>query len=440
MADSSTRREFLSTSAGIATGAVALGAWAGSPVLAASKEKIGIGVIGCGGMASGHVRFLVNQRLPVSFAHLCDPDPRQMENCAKPVAEFQQHQPQRVADFRRVLDDKNVDAVIIATPHHWHIPIALGALQAGKDVYVEKPASHVFQEGRLLVDAAHKYERVVQHGTQMRSSGVTAQAGQVLESGILGEIKITKAYNCQDRGFAKPVADSEPAQGVDYDRWLGPAPKRPFNENRFHRTWRLFRDYGNGDFGDDGAHDLDMARWALGVETHPVRITAHGSNIKQPGYREFPDNMIATFEYPDGRVLTYEDRLFTPYGMNGVDSSNVFYGTKGYMVFSRRGFFRTYLGRREQPGPASGKSGRVGAPVPSHMENFLSCVRTRQQTVADAETAHLTCALIHLGEIAYRTKTVLEFNPTTETITNSKTAHAMLTKEYRAPYGLPKTI
>ena len=269
---------------------------------------------------------------------------------------------------------------------------------------------------------------------------LVAAAGKLLAEGLLGEVRITKAWNVQDRGFAKPVPNSSPPSSVDYDLWLGPAKKRPFNRNCFHRTWRLFREFGNGDFGDDGAHDLDMAAFGLGVKEHPVRITAHGSNVKPPGYREFPDNMNVSFEFADGRVLIYEDRLFTPYGMHGVDSGNAFYGTQGYMIFSRRGYFRTYLGKKEEPGPRSGKAGRVGAPIPSHMQNFLNSIRSRKPTKADADIAHRTCGLIHLGEIAYRTRTVLEFDPKTETITNSKSANARLNKEYRAPFGLPQKV
>jgi predicted dehydrogenase len=256
----------------------------------------------------------------------------------------------------------------------------------------------------------------------------------------LGDIKIAKAWNVQDRGFAEPVADSEPPAGVDYDRWLGPAKQRPFNRNRFHGTWRLFREYGNGDLGDDGVHDLDMAAWALGVTGHPVRITAHGSTVNPPGYREFPDNMNVSFEFADGRVLIYEDRLFTPYGLHGVDSGNAFYGTEGYMIFSRRGFFRTFLGRKEEPGPTSEDTDRRRVRLPTHMEDFLHCVRSRRPTKACAETAHRTCALVHLGEIAYRTRTVLEFDAKAERITNSREGQAMLTKAYRAPYGLPGRI
>ncbi len=431
------RRRFLSstTAAGVAT---VVGASVKS-AHASVNDQIAVALIGFNGMGMHHVQQIAANEDARAVA-LCDVDDAVLARGVGKVKEIAGNTPRTTRDFRSIIDDKSIDAVVIATPHHWHCPIAVPSLLAGKDVYVEKPASHVFHEGRLLLDAARKNKRIVQHGTQMRSSAVTAEAAEVLKSGILGEIKITKAWNVQDRGFAKPVRDSQPPSGVDYDRWLGPAKKRPFNQNRFHRTWRLFREYGNGDFGDDGAHDLDMAAWGLGVTEHPVRITAHGSNVKPPGYREFPDNMNVSFEFADGRVLIYEDRLFTPYGMHGVDSGNAFYGTKGYMIFSRRGFFRTYLGKKEEPGPKSGQAGRVGAPIPSHMQDFINCIHSRNSTKAGVEIAHRTCALIHLGEIAYRARAVLEFDPKTETITNSKEANVMLSKEYREPYALPKSV
>jgi len=434
-----TRRNFLSRSTAAATGALMV--HRGSPVRGgnSANDKIQLGLIGCGGMMRGHVKRLAKHADKTVVTHLCDPDPGQSDAVMQslgPVAASVKV-PQTL-DYQNVLDDKRVDAVIIATPHHWHVPIGLPALAAGKDVYLEKPASHVFHEGRLLIDAVKKYDRVFQHGTQMRSSPVTQQARKVIDSGILGEIKITKAWNVQNRGYAQPVPNSQIPSGVDYDRWLGPAPAQPFNQNRFHRTWRLFRDYGNGDFGDDGAHDLDMAVFGLGVNSLPIRITAHGSNIQQPGYREFPDNMNVSFQYADQRVLIYEDRLFTPYGMHGYDSGNTFYGTEGFMIFTRRGTFRTYLGKKREPGPTFGKAGRVSAPLSDHTGNFLECIASRKQPRANEQVAHHSCGLIHLGEIAYRTRTVLEFDPDAEQITNSASANAMLTKQYRTPYGLPK--
>ncbi|MAV34716.1 MAG: hypothetical protein CMJ59_04585 [Planctomycetaceae bacterium] len=430
------RRNFLSRGAGLTGVWVAGGAITGR---AAVNDALSLAVIGFNGMGMGHVGQLAGNR-GVRVTALCDVDPAVRQRGFQRVSSAAGNRPQLVDDFRRIVDDPNIDAVTIATPHHWHCPIAIPMLMAGKDVYVEKPASHVFREGRLLVDAAKKYDRVVQHGTQMRSSPVTREAGEVLKSGILGDIRISKAWNVQNRGFQKPVRDSAAPAGGDYDRWLGPAPKRAFNVNRFHSKWRLWRDYGNGDMGDDGAHDIDMAAWGLGVTTHPVEITAYGSNTRPRGYREYPDNSFAAFRYADGRVLLYEDRLYTPYGEHGVDSGNAFYGTEGYMVFSRRGFFRTYLGKKETPGPKSGQAGRVGAPLPTHMEDYVNAIRSRKATKAPAEVAHRTCALIHLAEIALRTKTVLDFDPRSETITNSKAANALLGKEYRHPYGLPDSV
>lgn len=428
------RRQFLHTSAAGLASTAALVA-ASSSV----NDKITVGLIGFNSMGFYHVNQITSNQGARAVA-LCDIDDAVLARGVSKVKEVEGHTPRTTRDFRSIIDDKSIDAVVIATPHHWHCPIAIPALLAGKDVYLEKPASHVFREGRLLVDAATKHNRIVQHGTQMRSSPVLVDAAAVLKSGILGDIKVTKAWNVQDRGFAKPLPDSSAPSSVDYDRWLGPASKLPFNANRFHRKWRLFREYGNGDFGDDGAHDLDMAVWGLGVKEHPVQITAHGSNVQPPGYREFPDNMNVSFQYADGRVLIYEDRLFTPYGLHGVDSGNAFYGTEGYMILSRRGFFRTYLGRKEEPGPKSGEAGRVGAPVPSHMQNFLDSIRSRKATKADATIAHHTCGLIHLGEIAYRTRSVLQFDPQAEKISNNVKANQMLTKEYREPFGLPDIV
>jgi predicted dehydrogenase len=438
MTDTS-RRQFVA--GGLASAAAALNL-AVSPRRAAAapaNDAVSIALIGFNGMGGFHLKTLCG-RGDVRVAALCDVDERVLNRGAETVAQAGATKPALSGDFRRVLDDKRVDAVVIATPHHWHCPIAIRALAAGKDVYLEKPASHVFHEGRLLVEAAKKSGRIVQHGTQMRSSDVTARAGKVLESGLLGDIKTTKAWNVQRQEPPAPRPDGAAPAGVDYDRWLGPAPKRPFNPNRFHGSWRTFRDYGNGDIGDDGAHDLDLARWALGVTTHPVRITAHGSRVDLPqGVREYPDNMFVAYQYADGKVLLYEDRQWTPYGLHGVDSGNAFYGTKGYMIFSRRGFFQTFLGPKEEPGPASGTRGKVSQPAPEHMANFLTAVRSRRPANATAEIAHLSCALIHLGEIAYRTGRVLDFDPQSETFPGDPQASALLSKEYRAPWSIPET-
>lgn len=401
-----------------------------------ANDRIGVAVIGVRGMGKGHTINLCSMP-DAQIVALCDVDESIREGTAKEVEKRTNARPQLVEDFRRVLDNPAVNAVVIATPHHWHTPIAIRAMQAGKDVYVEKPAAHVFKEGRVLIQASKRYQRVVQHGTQMRSSPVALEAEKVLKSGLLGEIKTTKAWNVQKHSPKPPVPDSPVPAGVNYDLWLGPARKRPFNEHRFHSYWQWLREYGNGDIGNDGVHDVDMARFGLGVKTHPIRITSHGSTIALKGEREFPDNMLVAYQYAEGKVLIYEDRGWSPYHPHGVDSGNAFYGTEGWMLFSRRGFFQVFLGEKEVAGPSMGKTGRVGQPAPSHMQNFLECVRSRQQTHADAEVAHLTCGLVHLGEIGFRLGRVLNFDPHQEKILNDPEADAMLNKEYREPWGMP---
>jgi predicted dehydrogenase len=416
--------------------------YASTSIEGAESDPIRIGLIGCGGIMNSHINRIIQNKSPVTFTHVCDIDNNHIGNALQKIQLHQKTVPSTSVAYEEVLDNRDVEAVIIATPHHWHAPIALRAMQAVKDVYLEKPASHCFSEGPLYIKTAKKYKTVFIQGTQMRSSKVKDEAEKLLQSGILGEVKVTKAWNVQKQNVLTPVKDSPIPNGVDYNRWLGPAPSRDFNKNRFHRSWRGYRDYGNGDIGDDGVHDLDMAHWGLDVKTHPNRITAHGSSIQLGGEREYPDNMFVAYHYDEGKVLIYEDRLFTPYGLHGFDSGNAFYGTEGYMIFSRRGYYQVYLGPKEKKGPTVSKEirGNKGRGYSEHMANFLSCVRTRNQTNCPPELAHHSCSLVHLGEIAYRTQSVLNFDPDTEKFVNNDQANQLLTKEYRKPFAIPETI
>ena len=427
------RRKLFSTTLGAAATSLAIRTSSASP-----NEKVTIAVVGVNGRGNTLARYLA-KRSDTRISALCDVDQSVLERAAQTVREFGGALPKLVADFRHLLDDKSIDGLVLATPHHWHVPMALPALAAGKDLYIEKPASHVFQEGRLLIEAAKKHNRIVQHGGQTRSSKATEKAAEILASDLLGEIKMTKAWNIQRIQPLQPKPDRAPPPGVDYEMWLGPAPRRLFNPNRFHRTWRPYRDYGNGDLGDDGAHDIDIARWALGVKTHPVRITAHGSTVDLKGEREFPDNMMIAYHYPEGKVLLYEDRLWTPYGMHGFDSGNAFYGTEGYMIFSRRQHLRVYLGKKETPGPSMGPDG-LPPPTELHLGNFIESMQSRKQPITPAEEAHLSCGLIHLGETAYRVGRVLHFDPATEQVKNDPEANALLTKKYRVPWSVPEKV
>lgn len=435
------RREFLqqTTHSSMILGAAA--ALGGVQVFGADPPaKLHLGIIGCGGIMTHHVQGLVGRREAVSIAWLCDVDPAQIERMDKIITrDFQTAPPKRTARYEAVIEDKDVDAVIIATPHHWHAPMALRAMAAGKDCYIEKPISHVFNEGPLIIAAAKKYGRVVQQGSQMRSSPVTAKAEKLLKDGIIGPVKVARAWTAETRTVTEPLPDSDPPPGVDYDRWLGPAPKRPFNRHRFHETWRMFTDYGNGEIGDDGIHDLDMAAWGLGITTLPKQITARGGRMLLDGHAsEYPDNMNVTYEYPDGRLLIYENYPFTAYGLHGFDNGNVFYGTEGYMIFSRRGAFSVFQGPKGTPGPTEGKELRGQRGYAEHMAEFLSGVRQRTPTKASADVAHRSCALVHLGEIAFRTRGRLDFDPEAGRFIGCDEANALLSKKYREPYGLPE--
>jgi len=426
------RRQFLQRASAATTAAACVAGFTAQEGRSDANSKIQLAAIGTGGRGS-YLLNLAAAHSDVEIVALCDVNQQNLARAREAMTQIKGREPAVHGDFRRLLDERAIDALVVATPHHWHTPIALQALAAGKHLYVEKPAAHVFREGRLLVEAARRNKCVFQHGTQMRSSEVTEAAGRVLAAGLLGEIKQSKAWGVEPRRqWPNPVADAPAPEFVDYDAWLGPAPARPFNENRF-RHWNNYRDYGNGEIGGDGIHDIDMARWGLGATTHPVRVVALGTRSHLRGESDFPDNLTATFEYADGRTLIYENRNFAPYKMHGWDNGNLFFGTEGYMVFSRRGYFQTFLGDKEERGP--GLSGSAG--VEQHIRNFLDGVSSGQPTRADAAAAHLSCGLVHLGEIAFRTGRTLQFDPDQEACLHDDQANALLTKDYRRPWTLP---
>lgn len=353
MTRKTTRRKFIRASSQTAAVITAATAFGGVHSFAAAKSRhLSLGLIGCGSIMMHHINGIVRRGDDVSIAWLCDVDPRHIDEAMKVISGHQSSAPRQTQKYEQTFEDSSVDACIIATPHHWHAPIALRAMKAGQDVYIEKPISHVYNEGPIVIAAAKKYGRVVQQGSQMRSCPVTEKAGKLLRAGIIGEVKVARAWTAEPRSIVKALPDTQVPEGVDYERWLGPAPSRTFNPHRFHSTWRMFRDYANGEIGDDGIHDLDMATWGLGIDTLPTQITARGGRMLGEGsVSDYPDNMNVTYEYPDGRLIIYENFPFTPYGMHGFDNGNVFYGTDGYMVFSRRGAFSVFLGPKGKRGP-----------------------------------------------------------------------------------------
>lgn len=428
------RREFLKISAagGLAMGARSAAAdEADTPGAAAEHQKLVFAGIGCGGQGTGLIQSFASQP-DVELAYVCDPDSQRAEEAASRVEKITQRRPKVLADLRSILDDKRVDAVTIATPDHWHAPAAILACQAGKHVYVEKPCSHNIREGRLLVEAARRHRRIVQVGTQSRSAEHVIRAVELLRQGAIGEVLVAKAWNSQlrkDIGRAQPSAAFG---GVDYDLWVGPAPMVPFQANRFHYGWHWWYDFGTGDMGNDGVHDIDIARWGLGVETHPARVAAIGGKYYFADDQQFPDTQYVVFDYAgegnvaQARQLIFEMRIWSPYVQEGHENGNAFYGTQGMLVLGKRTGWQLF-GPKNKP-RESMKAVALGEP---HHRNFIRCIRSGQSPNADIEIGHLSSSLCHLGNIACRVGRQLAFDAATEQITGDDEANRLTTRTYR---------
>ena len=429
------RREFLElTSAGLLT-ASAIGTVQAAPKSA--NDKLVVGLIGCGGRGS-NVAGMFRKTPNVEVAYVSDVDDNRRAAAAK---SFEIPSNKAVADLRRILDDKSVDAVIIATPDHWHSIAAILACDAGKQVYVEKPISHNIREGRLLIDAAARNKSLVQHGTQSRSTAMMIDAVKLLRDGIIGKVMVAKCWNIQRRSSIGRGKETAPPAGFDYDTWVGPATMIPYRTNRVHDRWTWWYHFGTGDMGNDGVHDIDYTRWGLGVETHPSKIVALGGKFMYDDDQEFPDTQQVTFEYPgDGqpgnrKLFIYEQRLWSSNYPHNTDSGAEFYGTKGQMFLSRRGKIEV-LSDRNQPVEIAVKPERQNDMA--HVQNFCDAIRIGAKLNADALTGHLSTSLCHLGNIATRLGRSLTFDPQKEQIVGDEEANALTRREYRDHWATPK--
>ena len=313
-------------------GASAASAAAAAQTAVSANDKVAVGVIGVGGRGRGLLRGFTS--LPdVELRAICDADEASIERARGALNERGVAQPPAHADMRRLFDEKSLDAVVIATPDHWHAPAAILACDAGKDVYVEKPCSHNIREGRLLVEAARRNKRVVQHGTQSRSRPDIIEAIERLRSGEIGRVLMAKAWDIQLRDDIGRKENSPVPEGVDWDLYLGPTRWIPFNENRFHYKWHWHWHFGTGDAGNDGIHQMDVARWALGEEA-PQTVSGMGRKVFFDDDQQTPDTMNVTFDYGD-KALIWEMRIWNPYGMEGVDNGVAVYGSGGMMQIGR---------------------------------------------------------------------------------------------------------
>ncbi|MDZ4852212.1 MAG: Gfo/Idh/MocA family oxidoreductase [Pirellulaceae bacterium] len=405
-----------------------------SAAVAASRPVIGM--IGCGGRSKN---LLEGFRKAAEIAWVCDPDQERLDRMQK-----LSNAPHQTSDLRRVLEDTSVNAVVIATPDHWHAPAAILACDAGKHVYVEKPCSHNVREGRMLIEAARRNNVVVQHGTQSRSNPLIVRAIELLREGAIGDVLMAKAWNVQRR---KSIGHEQPTPSpttLDYDTWVGPAMWLPYQENRLHYNWHWWHNFGTGDLGNDGTHELDIARWGLGVEGLPTSVNAMGGKYNFDDDQEFPDTATCSFEWPgDGGVgsrkqLLFEMRLWSTSYPHNCDTGIEFYGTEGLLFVSKRGKLQMWN--------ASNQSVLIDDLAPkatlpsSHQVDFLEAISEGRPPSADIEIGHASASLAHLANISVRVQRSLKLNPNTETILDDKLANELLGRPYRKDghWSIPK--
>jgi predicted dehydrogenase len=460
------RRTFLKT------GAAALATAASARRVLGANDRIRVAVCGLRGRGWDHVRGY-KPIAGVEVAYFCDADENVLNKRLADAEALGMMQPQTYVDFRKLIEDKNVDAVSIATPNHWHSLMGIWAAQAGKDIYCEKPCSHNWWEGRQLVRAVDKYKVICEHGSQCRSSLAIREAMDQMQSGLIGNVYMARGlcYKWRDT-IGRAMPEAIPA-GVHYDLWTGPAPMKPFTKNRFHYNWHWIWDTGNGDLGNQGIHELDLARWGLGVEL-PIKVTAIGGHFLFDDDQETPNTITAIYEFrtPEGKtkmmnfevrgwMTNHEAEIGTPQfeggdvpaagitaaapkqkslgPASGMPSTigNLYYGSKGYLAISNYGAYKSFLGPNNEPGPAK------EAPVRNeHFVNFIECMRSRkaEDLHAPIREGYLSSTLVHLANASYRLGRTIHLDPQTEMVVGDAEAAAMLKGTYRAPFVVPESV
>jgi len=429
-----TRRDFLSGSTAVLAAAPFLRsrrAQAAAETVGAN-EQIRVGLIGCGGMGQGDLdTFFMNPE--VQCPVVCDVDDAQIAKAVDLVEARRGNRPDAVKDFRRIIERKDIDVCLVATPDHWHALPTIYACQAGKDVYVEKPLAKSVAEGRAMRDAARETKRIVQMGTQWRSADQMREAVEYVQSGKLGKIRMVRAWAYLDwvGGIGSPP-DGEPPEGVDYDMWLGPAPQRPFNPNRFHFNFRWFWDYAGGLMTDWGVHLLNIALWAMGPEA-PRAVSSAGGKYVVNDNSETPDTQVAMYEFPD-YTLIWEHQMAGGVGVNGKPHGLTFSGSEGTLQLDTASW-EVISEPKKQLEPAKGRGESDGRPA--HVRNFLDCVKSREQPVENLEIGHFVTTVAHLGNAALRLGRQIHWDAQEEWVVNDPEADQYLRASYRAPWQLP---
>jgi len=422
-----------------------------------ANDRIRVAVLGVNGRGEGLAGSIMSLAATdnVAVTAFCDPDMNVLQAKAKA---FETKFGQKLTiqqDFRKLYENKDIDAVVIATPNHWHALLAIYACQAGKDVYVEKPGTHHVAEGRKLIEAAYKYNRIVQHGVQLRSNAAVREAVQHLRDGLIGRVYMSRGLVFRQRADIGNKGISNVPAGLDYDLWCGPAPMVPFTENLVHYNWHWHWNYGNGDVGNQGIHETDLCMWGLGVNTLPERITSMGGKFLWDDCKEVPEVQTSIYHYPkEKKIIQFEVRHWHTNSEGGATVGNIFYGDKGYLVVNGYNSYESFIygetvaqdtssgviprGPSIQPGPSK----KTGGEQEAHFKNWFDAIRARDKTIQNGpvETCHLASALAHLGNISYRVGAQLDFDPVAERFIGNQDANYMLTRQYRAPYLMPDKI
>ena len=466
------RREFIKTTARTGAGMAALGGisfFTKPERIFGANDRVRIAVVGLHGQGWSHVHQYA--KMPdVEIAAVCDVDENVMNGRVDEMEnKLKLKKPATFVDLRKLLEDKSIDAISIATPNHWHSLQAIWGCQAGKDVYVEKPMCHNPWEGRQLVRAAEKYNRIVQHGTNSRSGQAIIEGVQKMNDGLIGDVYLSRGLCYKWRKSIGREPEAAVPAGFHFDLWTGPAPMKPFTKNRYHYNWHWVWDTGNGDFGNQGIHELDVARWGLGVK-YPSRIAAIGAHVMFDDDQITPNvlNVAYEFDMPGGkkRLLEFEVRHWctnheaqigspvfgggdVPAALGNAAESkgkkgpqntvgNIFYGSNGYMAMNGYDSYKTWIGQEQEPGPSSHAGGNNWA-------NFIACVRSRKKEDRNApiEEGVISCTLLHLGNAAYRVGRTLQFDPETKEVIGDEEASRILRdadRGYRAPYVVPEEV
>jgi len=398
-----------------------------------ANDKIRLGLIGCGGMGQGDLKcFFGNPE--IDCAVICDVDDAQLAKGIEICEDKRARKPDTVKDFRRVLDRKDVDVVLIATPDHWHALPMVMAAQAGKDIYVEKPLAKTIDEGRAMLEASKKYNRVVQMGSQWRSAPHIIEATEIIRSGKLGKVSLARAWAFLDwLPSIGHVANGPVPAGVDYNMWLGPAPEHAFNPNRFHFNFRWFWDYAGGLMTDWGVHLLNMASMGLPPE-NPKSVTACGGKFIFDDDSETPDSLVTVYEFPSCQLI-WEHRAGLNNGLNNRSWGIEWHGTEGNIILNDAGW--ELVTEPKKANIPSQKQKSQGDPRAAHVRNFLDCCKSRQQPVLNLETGHRISSLAHLGNIAYRTGHKIVWDSVAEKVKDDHEADKLVSVKYRKPWHLP---